>query len=70
MCFVISFTKRSKRSAIGSYHKLSTKHLDSYLDELEWRFNNRDNPYLFRDTLFKLIKSGNLPYQELITAPV
>jgi len=55
-----------KRSIIGSYHKVSVKHLNSYLDELEWRFNNRENPYLFRDTLLKLIKSGNLPYQELV----
>ena len=56
-----------KRSIVGSYHKLSTKHLDSYLDELEWRFNNRENPYLFRDTLLKLIKSENLPYQKLVS---
>lgn len=55
-----------KRSLIGSYHKVSTKHLDAYLDELEWRFNNRDNPFLFRDTLLKLIKSENLPYEKLI----
>ena len=57
-----------KRSIVGSYHKLSTKHLNSYLDELEWWFNNRDNPYLFRDTLLKLIKSENLPYESLIQA--
>jgi len=24
-----------------------------------------NNPYLFRDTLLKLIQSGKLPYQEL-----
>lgn len=54
-----------KRSVIGSYHKVSTKHLDAYLDELEWRFNNRKNPYLFRDTLRKLISSNNLPYRQL-----
>ncbi len=54
-----------KRSIVGSYHKVSTKHLDSYLDELEWRFNNRENPYLFRDTLRKLIESDNLQYKEL-----
>lgn len=54
-----------KRSIVGSYHQVSKKHLDAYLDELEWRFNNRDNPYLFRDTLVKLINSENLPYQEL-----
>src|SRR5438132_1436849 len=32
-----------KRSIIGSYHKVSIKHLDAYLDELEHRFNNRKN---------------------------
>jgi len=54
-----------KRSIVGSYHKVSKKHLDAYLDELEWRFNNRNNEYLFRDTLLKLIKAENLPYREL-----
>ena len=54
-----------KRSIVGSYHQVSKKHLDAYLDELEWRFNNRENPYLFRDTLLKLINSENLPYQKL-----
>jgi transposase-like protein len=55
-----------KRSIVGSYHQVSKKHLDAYLDELEWRFNNRENPHLFRDTLSKLINSENLPYQELV----
>lgn len=54
------------RSVIGSYHKLSIKHLDAYLNEFEWRFNNRSNPYLFRDTLIKLIASQKLEYRELI----
>ena len=52
----------------GTYYKLSIKHLDAYLDELEWRFNNRDNPYLFRDTLIKLLASKNVAYQELIAS--
>lgn len=55
-----------KRSVAGSYHKVSAKHLDRYLDELEWRFNNRENPYLFRDTLTKLLGSSNLEYKELV----
>jgi transposase-like protein len=54
-----------KRSIVGSFHKLSLKHLDAYLDELEWRFNNRENPYLFRDTLLRLLSSENLEYKEL-----
>ncbi len=55
------------RSVIGSYHKVSVRHLDAYLDELKWRFNNRDNPYLFKDTLLKLIDPRNLPYQTLVS---
>ena len=42
------------------------KHLPAYLDEMEWRFNNRDNPYLFRDTLLVFcLNSDPLPYKEL-----
>jgi transposase-like protein len=54
-----------KRSIIGSYHQLSVKHLDRYLDEFEFRFNNRNNPYLFRDTLLRLLATSNLEYKEL-----
>lgn len=55
-----------KRSIAGSYHQISTKHLDRYLDEFEFRFNNQNNPYLFRDTLLRLIASPNLEYNKLI----
>ncbi len=54
-----------KRSIIGSYHQISVKHLDRYLDELEFRFNNRNNPYLFRDTLLRLLASSKLEYKKL-----
>ena len=55
-----------KRSIVGSFHQVSGKHLDRYLDEFEWRFNNRKNPYLFRDTLKKLVTTDALEYKELI----
>src|SRR5918997_2733338 len=55
-----------KRSIIGSYHQVSTKHLDAYLDELEFRFNNRENPYMFRDAMLKLLLAETLPYGKLI----
>jgi transposase-like protein len=58
-----------KRGLIGSYHKISVKHFDAYLDEFEWRFNNRANPFLFRDTLLKLIASPNLEYKKLTKEP-
>jgi transposase-like protein len=57
-----------KRSIIGAYHQVSMKHLDAYLDELEHRFNNRKNEYIFRDTLMKLVQAAKLPYQELTKA--
>jgi len=43
------------------------KHLPVYLDELEWRYNNRKNPHLFRDTLVRLCGSEVLGYQELVS---
>ncbi len=55
-----------KRSIIGAYHKVSAKHLDAYLDELEHRFNNRNNPYLFHETMRKLVASQKLTYRKLV----
>jgi ISXO2 transposase-like protein len=57
-----------KRSMIGPYHKLSMKHLDAHLDELDHRFNNRDNEFLFRDALSKLVKAEKFPYEKLTKA--
>lgn len=54
-----------KRSIVGSFHQLSHKHLDRYLDEFEFRYNNRQNPYLFRDTLARLVQGSALPYEKL-----
>ena len=53
------------RAVIGSYHKLSRKHLPAYLSEFEFRFNNRGNPFLFRDTLTALVRADTLTYEEL-----
>jgi transposase-like protein len=54
-----------KRGIVGTWHKVDAKHLPAYLDEMCFRFNNRKNPYLFRDTIIKLIASSNLEYKEL-----
>jgi hypothetical protein len=37
----------------------------AYLDELEWRFSYRNNPYLFRDTLRSLVSADALTYEAL-----
>lgn len=55
-----------KRSVVGSFHHISDKHLDAYLDEFEHRFNNRENPFLFRDTILRLLASDNLEYKDLV----
>jgi transposase-like protein len=55
-----------KRSIIGAFHKVSVKHLDRYLDELEWRFNGRNNPFLFRDTLIRLADGRPLRWTALV----
>ena len=57
-----------KRSIIGAYHRLSVKHLPAYLDEQAFRFNNRKNPYLFRDTILKLIDAKALPFKTLVSS--
>jgi hypothetical protein len=38
------------------------------MDEMTFRFNNRNNRFLFRDTFVKLIESGKLAYNELAAA--
>ena len=57
-----------KRGIIGTWHRVSAKHLQSYLDEMCFRFDNRKNPYLFRDTLLKLLQSEHLEYKQLVAA--
>lgn len=57
-----------KRGIVGTWHKLSAKHLEAYLDEMTFRFNNRDNPFLFRDTLIRLLNAEKMEYKELTAA--
>ena len=54
-----------KRSVVGAYHHISAKHIQSYLDEFEFRFDNRENPYLFRDTILQMVKAERLLYEKL-----
>lgn len=54
-----------KRSIIGAFHKVSVKHMDAYLSELEYRFNNRDNPFIFRDVVRRIMQNEHLSYADL-----
>jgi transposase-like protein len=62
-----SFWSLLKRGIVGSYHKVSKEHLPAYVAEFEFRFNNRKNPRLFRDTLKRLLSTEPLPFEKLTT---
>ncbi|MFA5054115.1 MAG: IS1595 family transposase [Parcubacteria group bacterium] len=44
---VESFWSLFKRAIIGTYHRISAKYLQAYLNEFVFRFNNRHNPAIF-----------------------
>ena len=55
-----------KRGIVGSYHKMSRDHMDSYFSEFCWRFNRRHmQPYLFDLALQNLGERKPLPFKKL-----
>src|SRR6266481_7103071 len=54
-----------KRGIMGSWHKISAKHLEAYLAEMEFRFNRRKRPDLFLDTLCHMVTAPVLTFQKL-----
>ncbi|MBI3662629.1 MAG: IS1595 family transposase [Acidobacteria bacterium] len=55
-----------KRGLIGTFHKVSIKHLSRYLHEFEFRFNRRDEQeMLFLETLRNLLCGKKLAYKTL-----
>ncbi len=57
--------RKSCFSRFPTPHQVSTKHLDACLGELEFRFNNRENPHMFRELVCKLLLANNLSYKRL-----
>ena len=55
-----------KRGLTGAFHKVSLKHLQRYLNEFSFRFNNRKAPDLFGMTVRRMALAGNLPYAQLV----
>jgi hypothetical protein len=43
---------------------VSAKDLLGYLNEMTWRFNNRKNPFLFRDTIKRMLNADNVELEE------
>src|SRR5579872_4306347 len=55
-----------KRGLTGAFHKVSLKHLQRYLNEFSYRFNNRKDANLFGMTVRRMALAGNLPYAKLV----
>jgi transposase-like protein len=54
-----------KRGIVGSWHKVSAKHLPAYLEEMTFRFNRRGRADLFIDTLRHMVTSDPLTFENL-----
>lgn len=61
-----NFWSLFKRGLIGSFHKVSSKHLPRYLNEFTYRFNNRRDVDLFGMTVGNLLCGITLQYKSLI----
>jgi transposase-like protein len=54
-----------KRGIVGSWHKVSVKHLQRYLEEVSFRFSQRKNPALFSLSLLNLLNADPLTFKQL-----
>jgi transposase-like protein len=54
-----------KRGIIGSWHRISPKHLQAYLDEMTFRFDRRKRSDLFIDTLRHMVTADPLTFDKL-----
>jgi len=54
---------------IGSFHKVSAKHLPHYLAEFTYRFNRRQEEGIFMMTLARLLGTIAMPYKQVVAEP-
>ena len=54
-----------KRGIVGTWHRVSAKHLAAYLDEMTFRFNRRRSRRLFLDTLRHMVTAPVLTFEKL-----
>jgi hypothetical protein len=54
-----------KRGLIGSFHKVSVKHLHRYLNEFQFRFNNRREEDIFAAVIINMVIAAGIEYKQL-----
>jgi hypothetical protein len=57
-----------KRGLIGSFHRVSIKHLGKYIAEFQFRFNRREDEEIFAAVVLGLVTKEALRYKAL-TSP-
>lgn len=60
-----NFWSLFKRGVIGSFHQVSIKHLNRYLAEFQFRFNNRRNEEIFALVVLNLVINTGIRYADL-----
>jgi len=61
-----NFWSLFNRGVVGSFHKVSVKHLRRYLDEFTFRFNNRKAEDLFGLVMLNLVIAAGIKYADLV----
>jgi hypothetical protein len=64
-----NFWSLLKRGVIGTFHQVSIKHLNRYISEFAYRFNNRENEHIFAITTACLLYGSAMPYANLTAGP-
>jgi transposase-like protein len=55
-----------KRALAGSFHQVSIKHLQRYLNEFGYRFNRRETADMFEQTVARMAGIKQMPYSKLV----
>jgi transposase-like protein len=58
-----------KRGLIGSFHQVSVKHLERYMAEFDYRFNNRKDVDIFIKTIARMCGISPMQYKQLTANP-
>jgi hypothetical protein len=58
-----------KRGLVGSFHRVSTKHLQRYLNEFEYRFNERNSTKRFENCVAEMCATKPLTFRNLVSQP-